>query len=88
MQPGRRRGRQGDLSQALGYTWRRKTHGRSDNKVKSGFVMLHDSNTSNIVIYPMEAVLRLGTRDKVGYRSLVVTMKARAEPNQPAAGCR
>jgi hypothetical protein len=41
-----------------------------------------------LVIHPMEAGLRPGIRDKVGHRLLVVAMKARAEPNQPAAGCR
>jgi hypothetical protein len=41
-----------------------------------------------VVIHPMEAGLHLGIRDKVGHRLLVVAVQARAEPNQPAAGCR
>jgi hypothetical protein len=46
------------------------------------------SSPYTIVIHPMEAPRRFRTKDKVSYRSLVVAMKAPAEPNQPAAGCR
>jgi hypothetical protein len=41
-----------------------------------------------VVIHAMEAGLHLGIRDKVGHRLLVVAVQARAEPNEPAAGCR